>query len=111
MPLLDGYGFARALRAETGATDVLLVGTSADIDDGDAAVAAGMDRLLQKPLSAEAVADLLAPWGTAGNSAAAAPARLHPIASASKLNCARNAKLLCRSPACAASRLARSTLR
>ena len=80
MPLLDGYGFARALRAETGGTDVLLVGTSADIDDGDAALAAGMDRLLQKPLSAEAVADLLAPWGAAGNGAAAAPARLHPIA-------------------------------
>ena len=80
MPLLDGYGFARALRAETGGTDVLLVGTSADIDDGDAALAAGMDRLLQKPLSAEAVADLLAPWGAAGNGAAATPARVHPIA-------------------------------
>jgi two-component system, NarL family, sensor histidine kinase EvgS len=62
MPVLDGYGLAQALRAEAGGHAVMLIGTSADIDDGQAGLAAGMDRLLQKPLTDEAIADLLAPW-------------------------------------------------
>ena len=68
MPLLDGHGLARALRIEAGGHEVLLIGTSADIDDDDAALAAGMDRLLQKPLSDEDIADLAATWPQAWTS-------------------------------------------
>lgn len=60
MPRMNGYELARALRAEPGGQAVCLVGTSADIDDAALARASGMERLLQKPVSAAEVAALCA---------------------------------------------------
>lgn len=59
MPRMDGYAFTRALRAEPGGAAVKVVGMSADVDDCARALEAGMEALLEKPLSAEAVAQLL----------------------------------------------------
>lgn len=50
MPGMDGYALARALRAEAGASEVRLVGTSADVDDAPRALEAGMERLIAKPV-------------------------------------------------------------
>jgi CheY-like chemotaxis protein len=60
MPGHDGWAFARALRREAGGAEVRLAGMSADADDAQAARAAGMDTLLQKPLAESAVDVLLA---------------------------------------------------
>jgi CheY-like chemotaxis protein len=60
MPRMSGYDFARALRAEPGGQTVVLIGTSADTDDAPLARASGMERLMQKPLSAADVARLCA---------------------------------------------------
>jgi CheY-like chemotaxis protein len=60
MPRMNGYDLARALRAEPGGQAVVLVGTSADVDDAPLARASGMERLIQKPLSAVDVARLCA---------------------------------------------------
>ncbi|GIX25683.1 MAG: hypothetical protein KatS3mg122_2914 [Caldimonas sp.] len=59
MPRMDGYAFTRALRALPGGGSVTVVGMSADTDDRARALEAGMEALLDKPLSAEAVARLL----------------------------------------------------
>nr|WP_259371876.1 response regulator [Caldimonas mangrovi] len=58
MPRMDGYEFARTLRAEPGGDRVHLIGTSADTDDAPLALAAGMERLLQKPVSGAEIAAL-----------------------------------------------------
>lgn len=58
MPRMDGYEFARALRAEPDGDRVSLIGTSADTDDAPLALAAGMQRLLQKPVSGAEIAAL-----------------------------------------------------
>ena len=58
MPRMDGYEFARALRAEPEGDRVHLIGTSADADDAPLALAAGMERLLQKPVSGAEIAAL-----------------------------------------------------
>ena len=60
MPVMDGYEFARRLRAEPGGDRVMLVGTSADIDDKGAAVESGMLRVVQKPIPQAVLADLVA---------------------------------------------------
>lgn len=59
MPRMDGYAFARALRALPGGAAVRVVGMSADVDDRAKALEAGMEALLEKPLSTESVAQLL----------------------------------------------------
>ena len=58
MPRMDGYEFARALRAAPEGDQVHLIGTSADTDDAPLALAAGMQRLLQKPVSGVEIAAL-----------------------------------------------------
>lgn len=58
MPRMDGYEFARALRAQPDGAQVHLIGTSADTDDAPLALAAGMERLLQKPVSGAEIAAL-----------------------------------------------------
>lgn len=73
MPMHDGYGFARALRREPGGAEVRLIGMSADADDAQAARAAGMDALLQKPLADSALDDLLAGLTTVGSETANEP--------------------------------------
>ena len=59
MPRMDGYAFTQALRALPGGDSVRVVGMSADVDDRAKALGAGMEALLEKPLSAEAVAQLV----------------------------------------------------
>lgn len=59
MPRMDGYAFVRALRALPGGAAVRVVGMSADVDDRAKALEAGMEALLEKPLSSESVAQLL----------------------------------------------------
>lgn len=60
MPRMDGYQFAKALRADPHGAHVRLIGTSADTEDAPLALAAGMEKLLQKPVSAAQVAALCA---------------------------------------------------
>jgi two-component system sensor histidine kinase EvgS len=52
MPKMNGYELARALRATAGDT-VRVIGMSADADDAAAGIDAGMDAVLQKPISTE----------------------------------------------------------
>jgi CheY-like chemotaxis protein len=59
MPRMDGYAFTQALRSMPGGESVRVVGMSADVGDRIRAMEAGMEDLLEKPLSAEAVARLL----------------------------------------------------
>ncbi len=59
MPRMDGYELTRALRSLAGGTCVRVVGMSADVDDRARALESGMEALLEKPLSAEAVAQML----------------------------------------------------
>ncbi|MFN3416489.1 MAG: response regulator [Caldimonas sp.] len=59
MPRMDGYAFTQALRALPGGDSVTVVGMSADTDDRVRARQAGMNALLDKPLTASAVAQLL----------------------------------------------------
>ncbi len=60
MPVMDGYEFARRLRAEPGGDRAFLVGTSADLDDKSAALDSGMLRVVQKPISRAVLTDLVA---------------------------------------------------
>ncbi|HKX93064.1 MAG TPA: transporter substrate-binding domain-containing protein [Methylibium sp.] len=60
LPGAQGPEFARWLRAQPGGSAVRLFGTSADLDGAPAARAAGIERVLQKPLAAETVAQLVA---------------------------------------------------
>ncbi|MCW7541038.1 response regulator [Aquabacterium sp. A7-Y] len=60
MPRMDGYELAKALRADPAGADVRLVGTSADTEDAPLALAAGMEQLLQKPVSGAQIAALCA---------------------------------------------------
>ncbi|AKJ31044.1 sensor protein rcsC [Caldimonas brevitalea] len=60
MPRMDGYEFARALRAHPGGAQVRLIGTSADSEDAPLALAAGMECLLQKPVPGAQIAALCA---------------------------------------------------
>ena len=55
-----GEDFARWLRAQPGGAGVRLVGTSADLDGSAAAQAAGIERVLQKPVKASLVEELVA---------------------------------------------------
>jgi signal transduction histidine kinase len=50
MPLMGGMAFARWLRSQPGGGAVCLIGTSADLNDSEAALAAGITRLLLKPV-------------------------------------------------------------
>lgn len=59
MPRMDGYAFTQALRALPGGASVRVVGMSADTDDRPRALEAGMEALLDKPLSADVVARVL----------------------------------------------------
>lgn len=51
MPVMGGIALARWLRSQPGGDGVHLVGTSADLDDLAKALAEGMARVLQKPVS------------------------------------------------------------
>lgn len=51
MPGTDGPAFARWLRAQPGGGEVQLVGTSADLYEGERALEAGIARVLPKPVS------------------------------------------------------------
>jgi len=61
MPRLDGFGAARAIRAAAPTLRPLLVGLSAHAQPGDesAALTAGMDRFLTKPVRLEELAGVL----------------------------------------------------
>jgi two-component system, NarL family, sensor histidine kinase EvgS len=59
MPGMDGMQFTRRLRAEPGGAAVHVVGTSADVDDANAGLAAGMQRLVPKPVPRALLRDLL----------------------------------------------------
>jgi len=50
MPIMGGIELARWLRAQPGGSNVLLIGTSADLDEIETALAAGIERLLSKPV-------------------------------------------------------------
>jgi len=50
MPVMGGLELARWLRAQPGGSAVLLIGTSADLDEIESALAAGIARLLSKPV-------------------------------------------------------------
>ena len=50
MPIMGGIELARWLRAQPGGAEVLLIGTSADLDETESALAAGIERLLSKPV-------------------------------------------------------------
>jgi two-component system capsular synthesis sensor histidine kinase RcsC len=52
MPQMNGYDLTRALRA-AGGNKVRVIRMSADADDTVQGVSAGMERVLQKPISAE----------------------------------------------------------
>jgi two-component system sensor histidine kinase EvgS len=52
---MNGVQFARWLREQPGGAELRLIGISADLDDADTALAAGVDRMLQKPLSAASI--------------------------------------------------------
>ncbi len=60
LPGAQGTDFARWLRAQPGGGSVRLFGASADLDGAPAARAAGIERVLQKPLAATTVAQLVA---------------------------------------------------
>lgn len=55
-----GEDFARWLRAQPGGAAVRLFGSSADLDGSAAALEAGIERVLQKPVKAASIAELVA---------------------------------------------------
>jgi CheY-like chemotaxis protein/anti-sigma regulatory factor (Ser/Thr protein kinase) len=55
MPIMGGIELARWLRAQPGGSNVLLIGTSADLDEIESALAAGIQRLLSKPVQASLI--------------------------------------------------------
>ncbi len=88
MPVLDGFGLARAVRAferEVGRTPAKLIAVTAAAHEADLNQArdAGMDAHLVKPIRLEALRDTLQRWG--GAEAAAAPADADAAAAAAPL--------------------------
>jgi CheY-like chemotaxis protein len=59
MPVMDGMEFVKQLRVLPGGQQVMVIGTSADLDSADKALEAGMQRLLPKPLPRVLLADLV----------------------------------------------------
>jgi signal transduction histidine kinase len=59
MPVMDGMEFVKQLRLLPGGQQVMVIGTSADLDSADKALEAGMQRLLPKPLPRVLLADLV----------------------------------------------------
>jgi signal transduction histidine kinase/CheY-like chemotaxis protein len=59
MPVMDGVEFVRKLRELPGGQQVMVIGTSADLDSAERALEAGMQRLLPKPLPRVLLADLV----------------------------------------------------
>ncbi len=79
----DGYALARWLRAQPGGAAVRLIGCSADLTRADEARAAGMERLLYKPVSTATIEEMVAEARiVAGDSAPASPAAGLDVASA-----------------------------
>ncbi len=62
LPGRDGHDLARWLRAQDGGAELCVLGCSADLDAVPEALAAGIDRLVPKPVSPEAIDVLLASW-------------------------------------------------
>lgn len=60
MPELDGPTLARSLRATPRGAQLTILGTSADLDIRDAAIAAGMNDVILKPASAQSISAWLA---------------------------------------------------
>ena len=56
---MNGVQLASWLRAQAGGGEVRLVGVSADLDSAGAARAAGVERLLQKPIGAASIDELV----------------------------------------------------
>jgi signal transduction histidine kinase len=59
MPVMDGMEFVKQLRLLPGGPQVMVIGTSADLDSAEKALEAGMQRLLPKPLPRVLLADLV----------------------------------------------------
>ena len=59
LPGISGYDLARKLREQEGGNELLIYGLSPDADDWVSAKEAGMDHLLQKPVSAAIISDIL----------------------------------------------------
>jgi signal transduction histidine kinase/ActR/RegA family two-component response regulator len=76
MPELDGYAATAAIRAAETGRRVPIVAMTANAMEGDRerCLAAGMDDYVTKPVSAAALARVLAIWGDAGTAPAATPA-------------------------------------
>jgi CheY-like chemotaxis protein len=67
MPLLDGYDTAREIRrreatGESARIPIVAMTANAMVGDRETCVAAGMDDYMSKPISAEALDELLARW-------------------------------------------------
>ncbi len=60
LPGRDGCDLARWLRAQDGGAQVRLFGSSADLDTTPQALAAGIERMLTKPVTPDVIATLLA---------------------------------------------------
>jgi signal transduction histidine kinase/ActR/RegA family two-component response regulator len=75
MPELDGYAATAAIRAAETGRRLPIVAMTANAMEGDRerCLAAGMDDYVTKPVSAAALARVLAIWGDAGPNADAAP--------------------------------------
>jgi two-component system sensor histidine kinase EvgS len=56
---MSGVQLARWLRDQPGGGELRLVGISADLDEADTALAAGIERMLQKPLSPASITEAL----------------------------------------------------
>lgn len=65
MPVLDGLGFVRAVRADPAydAVKLLMVTTEADVDHLVTALEAGADEYVMKPFTAEVIREKLALLG------------------------------------------------
>jgi PAS domain S-box-containing protein len=84
MPEMDGYAFAKAVRAaeknRTEGTRIPIIAYTASAMKGEAEAfyAAGMDDILTKPVSLEALSRALSTWSRHGDSARAAPSSPPP---------------------------------